>query len=148
MGIAMLRTYLPQLNTAINSERDYINFLINLSFVTLKCSDWSIYVESKGAKIATSTGGITQADLDTKENVLTQNSQSNKKSLTVTDKEVITITEPTLYFKDTNTRSGIININNGRMYLFSGVANSETWTQVNCQWPLHSQTASQLPKMV
>jgi hypothetical protein len=49
---------------------------------------------------------------------------------------VITHTEPTLYLKDTNHRSGMIHMNNSRMYFLSGATNSETWSQVNSQWPL------------
>ena len=31
-------------------------------------------------------------------------------------------------------------MNDNRMYFLSGVANSETWTQVGSQWPLYLQT--------
>ena len=42
-----------------------------------------------------------------------------------------------MYFKDTNNRSGMIHMNSDRMYFLSGVANSETWTQVNSQWAMY-----------
>jgi hypothetical protein len=67
--------------------------------------------ENIDTKKANSTGGVTQADLDTKENVLTQNSQSNIISLAVTDEVVITNSETMLYFKDTNNRSRMIHLN-------------------------------------
>jgi lipopolysaccharide export system protein LptA len=44
-----------------------------------------------------------------------------------------------MHFKDTNNRSGMIHMNSDRMYFLSGVANSETWTQVNSQWALYLQ---------
>jgi hypothetical protein len=44
-----------------------------------------------------------------------------------------------MYFKDTNNRSGMIHMNSDRMYFLSGVANSETWTQVNSQWAMYLQ---------
>jgi hypothetical protein len=62
----------------------------------------------------------------------------------VSDKLVITGTQPTLYFKDTNNRSGMIHMNSDRMYFLSGVANSETWTQVGSQWPLTLHTNNNL----
>jgi hypothetical protein len=45
-----------------------------------------------------------------------------------------------LYLKDTNQRSGMIHMNDNRMYFLSGVANSESWSQINSQWPLYLQT--------
>jgi hypothetical protein len=49
-----------------------------------------------------------------------------------------------MYFKDTNHRSGMIHMNSDRMYFFSGVANSETWTQVGGRWPLQLHTNNNL----
>jgi hypothetical protein len=53
---------------------------------------------------------------------------------------VITNTQPTLYLKDTNNRSGMIHMNSDRMYFLSGENNTESWTTVNGQWPLYLQT--------
>ena len=49
---------------------------------------------------------------------------------------VITGTKPTITFKDTINRSGMIHMNGGNMFFLSGGANSEVWTQVNGEWPL------------
>jgi len=55
---------------------------------------------------------------------------------------VIRNNQPTLYFKETSTgkRSGMIHQNDSRMYFLSGVTDSESWSQVNGQWPLILQT--------
>jgi len=55
---------------------------------------------------------------------------------------VLTGTAPTITFKDTNNRSGMIYMNDNNMYFLSGVTNSEVWTQVNGEWPLilHTDT--------
>jgi hypothetical protein len=57
---------------------------------------------------------------------------------------VLTGTEPTITFKETsaNQRSGMIHMNDSRMYFLSGVSNSEAWTQVNGQWPLILNTST------
>jgi hypothetical protein len=89
--------------------------------------------------ISSSGGGITQADLDTKQNTLTSSTNILTNRIDVSDKVVITGTEPTMYFKDTNNHSGMIHMNSDRMYFLSGVANSETWTQVNSQWAMYLQ---------
>ena len=60
----------------------------------------------------------------------------------VSDKLVITGTQPTLYFKDTNNRSGMIHMNDNKMYFLSGGNNTETWTQVGGRWPLQLHTNS------
>jgi hypothetical protein len=52
---------------------------------------------------------------------------------------VITGDSPTLYLKDTDQRSGMIHMNSKRMYFLTGVANSESWSQVNSQWALYLQ---------
>jgi hypothetical protein len=66
------------------------------------------------------------------------NIQSSR--IDVSDKIVITGTNPTLYLKDTNQRSGMIHMNSNRMYFLSGVTNSESYSQINAQWPLYLQT--------
>jgi hypothetical protein len=48
---------------------------------------------------------------------------------------------PTLHLIDTNQRSGMIHMNDNRMYFLSGVAGSTTWAQTaNSKWPLYLQT--------
>jgi hypothetical protein len=58
------------------------------------------------------------------------------------NKLVITGISPTLYLRDTNERTGMIHMNGNIMYFLSGVANSDNWTQVNCQWPLTLNTVN------
>jgi hypothetical protein len=58
----------------------------------------------------------------------------------VSDKVVITNTSPTMYFKDTNNRSGMMHMNSDKMYFLSGETNSKSWSQVNSQWALYLQT--------
>jgi len=55
---------------------------------------------------------------------------------------VITGEEPTITFKDTVDRSGMIHMNSNKMFFLSGVSNSEVWSQVNGEWPLilHTDT--------
>ena len=62
--------------------------------------------------------------------------------LDVSDKVVIRTSSPTLYLKDTDNRSGMIHMNSNRMYFLSGGTNSESWSQVNGQWPLTLHTDS------
>jgi hypothetical protein len=85
-------------------------------------------------KIANTTGaGITQPDLDTQQNTLTSSSNILTSRIDVSDKVVITGTQPSLYLKDTNQRSEMMHMNDNKMYFLSGVANSESWSQVNSQ---------------
>ncbi len=49
------------------------------------------------------------------------------------NKLVITGGSPTLYLRDTDSRTGMIHMNSNIMYFLSGVANSDSWTQVNGQ---------------
>jgi len=94
-----------------------------------------------GVNITSSTGStITQADLDTKQPTLTSSTDILTKRIDVADKLVITNTQPTLYLKDTNNRSGMIHMNSDRMYFLSGENNTESWTAVNGRWPLYLQT--------
>jgi len=60
--------------------------------------------------------------------------------ITSTDRIIINNGSPTLYLKDTNAKSGMIQMNANRMYFLSGGTNSETYSQVNGQWPLYLQT--------
>jgi len=72
--------------------------------------------------------------------VLSSSSNILTSRIDVSDKVVITGDTPVLILKDTNQRSGMVYMNNNSMYFLSGVANSETWTQVGSQWPLYLQT--------
>jgi hypothetical protein len=72
-------------------------------------------------------------------NVVSTTSDLATSRMDVSDKVVITNTDPTMYSKNTNNRSGMIHLNSDRMYFLSGVANSETWTQINSQWALYLQ---------
>lgn len=57
------------------------------------------------------------------------------------NRSVIRGTSPTLYFRDTNARSGMIYVNSNRMYFLSGGNDSEAWGQAaNNRWPLYLQT--------
>jgi len=64
--------------------------------------------------------------------------------ITSTDKIIINNGSPTLYFKDTtaNQRSGMIHMNNSKMFFLSGAPGSEAWSQVNGEWSLilHTDT--------
>jgi len=55
---------------------------------------------------------------------------------------VLTGNEPTITFKDTNARSGMILMNDNKMLFLSGASNSEAWSQVDGEWPLilHTDT--------
>ena len=57
---------------------------------------------------------------------------------------VLTGNGATITFKETsaNQRSGMIHMNDSRMYFLSGASNSEAWTRVNGQWPLILHTDS------
>ena len=57
------------------------------------------------------------------------------------NRSVIRGVEPTLYFRDTNARSGMIHMNSNRMYFLSGGTDTESWTKTaNGRWPLYLQT--------
>jgi len=64
--------------------------------------------------------------------------------ITSTDRIIINNNSPTLYLKDTNGRSGMVHMNDSRMYFLSGGTNSESWSRVNGQWPLILWTESNL----
>jgi hypothetical protein len=87
IGSRNVKDVFASTNSAINNKQDKINFLTNLSCATLNCSDLNIGGESIDTKIANSGGGggITQADLDTKQDTLSLNSQLGIKSLIVTN---------------------------------------------------------------
>jgi hypothetical protein len=42
---------------------------------------------------------------------------------------------PTLYFRDTNEMSAMIHNNANRLYILRGGTDTQTWSQVNGQWP-------------
>jgi hypothetical protein len=56
------------------------------------------------------------------------------------NKIAITGNSPTLYLRDSDHRTGQIHMSDNRMYFLSGTANSDSWTQVNGQWPFYLQT--------
>jgi len=53
---------------------------------------------------------------------------------------IINNSRPTLYLKDTDAKSGMIHMNDDRMYFLSGGTNSESWYRVNGEYPLYLQT--------
>jgi len=113
-----------------------------LTCATLDCSNLNIGGESTDTKIANLTSAITQADLDTKQNILTSSINILTKRIDVSDKLVITGTQPTLYLKYTNGRSGIIHMNDNIIYFLSGGTNTESWSQINGRWPLQLNTSN------
>jgi hypothetical protein len=131
-GTKNVKTEFSATNSAINLKQNQIFFLTDLTCATLDCSNLNIDGESIDTKIANSIG--------TKQNTLTSSSNILTNRIDVNDKLVITNTSPSLYLKDTNQRSGMIHMNDNRMYFLSGVANSESWSQINNQWPLYLQT--------
>jgi hypothetical protein len=143
-GSRNVRNVFSATNSAIDRKQDMINFLTNLTCATLDCSNLNIGGESIDTKIANSGGGggITQAQLDTKQNTLTSSTNILTKRIDVSDKVVITGAGPALYLKDTDHRSGMVYMNSNIMYFLSGAANSETWTQVGGQWPLQLNTSN------
>jgi len=60
--------------------------------------------------------------------------------ITSTDRIIINNTDPTLFLKDTNGRSGMIQMNHNNMFFLSAPANSESWAKVNGEWPLKIET--------
>ena len=73
-----------------------------------------------------SSTGITQAQLNKKQNMLTSSTNILTRRIDVSDKIVITGTQPTLILKDTNNRSGMIHVNSNIMYFLSGGDNTES----------------------
>jgi len=51
------------------------------------------------------------------------------------NRSVIRGTHPTLYFRDTNQMSAMIHNNGNLLYILRGGTDTETWSQVNGQWP-------------
>jgi len=89
---------------------------------------------------STITGSITGNAATVTGGVYTSGDQTINGVKTFSSEVKITGGSPTLYFKDTNERSGMIHMNSNRMYFLSGGVNSDTWGQVNGQWPLYLQT--------
>jgi hypothetical protein len=89
---------------------------------------------------STITGSITGNAATVTGGVYTSGDQTINGVKTFSSDVKITGGSPTLYFKDTNERSGMIHMNSNRMYFLSGGVNSDTWGQVNGQWPLYLQT--------
>jgi hypothetical protein len=55
---------------------------------------------------------------------------------------VLTGNAPTITLKDTDARSGMIHMNDSKMYFLSGGTNSEAWSQVDGEWPLILDTST------
>ena len=53
---------------------------------------------------------------------------------------IIRNNNPTLILRDTDHRSGMIQMNDNRMYFLSGGVDTQTSSQVNGRWPLYLQT--------
>ena len=91
------------------------------------------YATSAGsATTATNqSGGTVSATTITSSGIITCNA----------NKMVITGSSPTLYLRDSDSRTGMIHQNADRMYFLSGPANSDVWAKtVNDRWPLYLQT--------
>jgi hypothetical protein len=86
IGSRNVKTEFSATNSAINLKQDKIYFLTNLTCATLDSSNLNIGGESIGTKIANSSGAITQADLDTKQNNLTSSTNIETKRIDVSDK--------------------------------------------------------------
>jgi hypothetical protein len=84
------------------------------------------------------TSTLNTSTIDSSGRVDIRNSNAQSQGL------VITGEKPTITFKDTDHRSGMIHMNSNSMYFLSGVSNSEAWTQVNGQWPLVLHTDTNL----
>jgi hypothetical protein len=82
------------------------------------------------------TSTLNTSTIDTSGRVDIGNSDGQSKGL------VLTGDSPTITLKDTDHRSGMIHMNDNRMYFLSGVTNSEAWTRVQGEWPLilHTDT--------
>ena len=73
------------------------------------------------------SGGTVSATTITSSGIITCNG----------NKMVITGGHPTLYLRDSDSRTGMIHQNSNIMYFLSGAANSDTWaTTANSMWPL------------
>jgi hypothetical protein len=73
-----------------------------------------------GNNISSTGSTITQANLDTKQDTLTSSTNILTNRIDVSDKLVITNTQPTFYLKDTNNRSGMIHMNSDKCIFFQG----------------------------
>jgi len=59
------------------------------------------------------------------------------------NKMIITGDSPTLYLRDSDSRTGMIHQNENVMYFLSGPANSDAWAQTaNDRWPLYIDTST------
>ncbi len=95
----------------------------------------SSYIQSEHT-----TGGNTQLTFGTSSgNALPTEKMkiSNDGRIDIQNRLVMTGTDPTIYLKDTDQRSGMIHMNSSIMYFLRGSGNgSETWQQLSPGWPL------------
>ena len=77
-------------------------------------------------------GAATEGDLS-----LNFSSINTDAPILTNSKVVIRGDQPTMYFRDTNANSAMIHVNSNIMYVLRGGVDSETFTQVNGQWPLY-----------
>lgn len=64
------------------------------------------------------------------------------------NRSVIRGGSPTLYFRDTDQRSGMIHINSNRTYFLSGGTDSESWaTTKHNRWPMYLQNDTNLTQL-
>ena len=76
-------------------------------------------------KLATASGGVS----------VTGQVYASGAFYTDGNRSVIRGGSPTLYFRDTDSNSAMIHNNGNQLYILRGGNDSESWTQVNGQWP-------------
>ena len=81
---------------------------------------------------------ITGSKVFTSDIVFTTDTTDNNPSCTIQSSGNIKIrnTSPTVYLRDTDHNSAMLHCNSNIFYVRRGDTDSETWTQVNSQWPL------------
>ena len=116
------------------TKQDVLTAGTNITIVgnTISSAGGALPADVNFSSVNTST--LNTSTINTNGRVDIGNSDAQSEGL------VITGTKPTITFKDTINRSGMIHMNDDRMYFLSGVSNSEAWSQVNSQWPLYLQT--------
>jgi len=97
---------------------------------------WGINITGSAATAGTATnqsGGTVSATTITSSGIITCNA----------NKMVIAGDSPTLYLRDSDSRTGMIHQNDNRMYFLSGPANSDVWNiTANIRWPLYIDTST------
>jgi hypothetical protein len=120
------------------TKQDVLTAGTNITIVgnTISSAGGTLPADVNFSSVNTST--LNTSTIDSSGRVDIGNADGQSKGL------VLTGTAPTITFKDTNNRSGMIYMNDNNMYFLSGVSNSEAWTQVNSQWPLVLHTDTNL----